>query len=168
VQRALNGHVFGFLNTKLAANVTYAYHALGLDEQRTAFRPTLWEGPVPPQVQDMQQVWFPGVHSNVGGGYAEAGLSNGALDWMVGKLLRPAHLIVLDAASMQQHVADASDKLHDSAKDMFKVKAKDFSEARIVPADSKLHDSVRRRQAAAKTKGYVPAAKFMGDVQYVT
>ncbi|MFO1489085.1 MAG: DUF2235 domain-containing protein, partial [Verrucomicrobiota bacterium] len=56
------------------------------------FLPTLWEKqapwekPVPPPVsQVMEQMWFTGAHSDVGGGYAETGLSDVTLEWMVGR-----------------------------------------------------------------------------------
>ena len=58
-------------------------HAVSLDERRVYFVQNLW-GSVPP---DVEQVWFPGVHCDVGGGYPEndSGLSATALKWMVGK-----------------------------------------------------------------------------------
>ena len=61
-------------------------HAVSIDERRAFFRTNLWRpassGPSGPK--DLQQVWFPGVHSDVGGGYpeAESGLSKIALRWM--------------------------------------------------------------------------------------
>src|SRR3954447_12772012 len=48
---------------------------------RGPFRPTLWRDV--PEGQDVRQVWFPGDHSDVGGGNRETGLSDGALDWMM-------------------------------------------------------------------------------------
>ena len=33
----------------------------------------------------LEQVWFPGVHSDVGGGYPASGLADAAFLWMVGK-----------------------------------------------------------------------------------
>jgi uncharacterized protein (DUF2235 family) len=64
-------------------------HAISIDERRAFFRSHLW---MPPKnagaehgPKDMLQVWFPGVHCDVGGGYAEAesGLSKFALEWML-------------------------------------------------------------------------------------
>lgn len=59
-------------------------HAISLDERRTYFVQNLWTND-PPEGQDVLQVWFPGVHCDVGGGYkeSEAGLSKIALKWMV-------------------------------------------------------------------------------------
>ena len=63
-------------------------HAIAIDERRAFFRTNLWmpKG-APPQSGplDLKQVWFPGVHEDVGGGYpeAESGLSKIALKWML-------------------------------------------------------------------------------------
>ena len=55
-----------FYDKKLGSNVTTARHALSLDEIRDDFEPTIWE---PNNNVDLRQVWFAGVHSDVGGGY---------------------------------------------------------------------------------------------------
>ena len=59
-------------------------HAISIDERRAFFRQNLIHDPAPPG-QDLKQVWFAGVHSDVGGSYAEAesGLSKIALRWML-------------------------------------------------------------------------------------
>lgn len=58
-------------------DIEHAYHALALDERRKAFRPTLWYIPndMPARlakegkpIPELKQVWFPGVHINIGGG----------------------------------------------------------------------------------------------------
>ncbi len=38
------------------------------------------------QLQNLKQVWFPGVHSNIGGGYDDAELSDITLAWMMSQL----------------------------------------------------------------------------------
>ena len=63
-------------------------HAVSIDERRAFFRTNLWRPanpPIPSGPKDLKQVWFPGVHCDVGGGYpeAESGLSKIALEWMV-------------------------------------------------------------------------------------
>lgn len=60
-------------------------HAIALDERRAYFRTNLWKEPPSSPNQDIKQVWFPGVHCDVGGGYreAESGLSKIALEWMI-------------------------------------------------------------------------------------
>ncbi len=73
-----------FHNTKLGANVEHAYHALAVDERRRPFQPDLWTG-TPANGQTIEQVWFAGVHSNIGGGYRDCGLSDIALAWLAGR-----------------------------------------------------------------------------------
>lgn len=65
-------------------------HALSLDEHRYPFLPRLYEEPddVDTGNRSLKQRWFPGVHCDVGGSYAEesCGLSDAALGWMCEEL----------------------------------------------------------------------------------
>ena len=65
----------------MSRRVPYAYHALAIDEQRRAFIPTLWEVQ-PGGQQTVEQRWFAGVHSDIGGAYADTGLSDISFCWM--------------------------------------------------------------------------------------
>ena len=80
---------YQFHDTTLGPHVENAFHALALDEHRRDFAPTLWVQSPDARakgVQKLLQVWFPGVHSNVGGGYEEHGLSDVALAWMASQV----------------------------------------------------------------------------------
>lgn len=57
-----------------------ARHALAVDEMRLDFRPEIWVGH---DASRHEQRWFPGVHSNVGGGYDNDGLANIAFHWVL-------------------------------------------------------------------------------------
>ena len=70
---------FKFPTQTLGPGVKRAYHALSIDDARQAFEPVLWVGPD----ERIEQVWFAGAHSNVGGGYPKQGMSLVALDWML-------------------------------------------------------------------------------------
>ena len=77
-------YLYEFHDVELSSFVKHAYHAVAIDERREAFRPTLWTSDavrIPPDAS-FEQIWFPGVHCNVGGGYEAAGLSDLALTWM--------------------------------------------------------------------------------------
>jgi uncharacterized protein (DUF2235 family) len=78
---------YGFHSVGLSGRVQNAFHALAIDERRKPFAPTLWEVPESDRLktpsQRVEQVWFAGVHSNVGGGYPDAGLSDVAFLWMM-------------------------------------------------------------------------------------
>jgi len=71
-----------FHDTELSGSVLHACHALAIDEHRGPFAPTLWCC-VPKEGQTVEQVWFCGVHSDVGGGYPEVGASDITLQWMM-------------------------------------------------------------------------------------
>jgi uncharacterized protein (DUF2235 family) len=75
---------YAFHDTELSATVERAYQALALDERRRAFPPTLWELPEG-SVQTLEQVWFSGSHSDVGGGSGSSGLPDLSLAWMFEK-----------------------------------------------------------------------------------
>ncbi|MDQ6702537.1 MAG: DUF2235 domain-containing protein [Pseudomonadota bacterium] len=83
----------GFHNVELSESVESAYHALAADERRWVFRPTRVEltdyhnkrnraNRAERDFPLYAQKWFPGVHTNVGGGYDRHGLSDCALEWI--------------------------------------------------------------------------------------
>ncbi len=76
-----------FKDSELDPGVRYAYHAVSIDEQRQKFPVSLWDEPKTrvDSRQVLEQVWFPGVHSDVGGWYEERDLSDISLQWMLEK-----------------------------------------------------------------------------------
>ncbi len=81
--RFWNKKNYEFHDLDLSRSVDHAHQALAIDERRKPFVPSLWRRqPDAPASQVVEQAWFPGVHCNVGGGYADAGLSDGALLWI--------------------------------------------------------------------------------------
>ncbi|KAF3916479.1 hypothetical protein ABW20_dc0100493 [Dactylellina cionopaga] len=102
---------FGFYDTKLSPAVENAFQVLALDERRSNFQPTLWfldspppgessckmklprtntlpDRPCPTVDINLQQVWMPGAHSSVGGGYSDHELADISLAWMVDRCVR--------------------------------------------------------------------------------
>lgn len=77
----LTGHRWNYHDVSLVPAIRHARHALAIDEKRKPFRPTLWTDPRRDD-QTLEQRWFPGVHSNIGGGYQKDGLANHALHWI--------------------------------------------------------------------------------------
>jgi uncharacterized protein (DUF2235 family) len=74
-----------FHDTDLSSKVENAFQALAIDEKRKNFQPALWKQQVHSVNQTLEQVWFTGVHSDVGGGYAGHELSDIPLLWMLEK-----------------------------------------------------------------------------------
>jgi len=108
-----------FHDVKLSGTVRSAYQALAIDESRRPFLPTLWEpdGDVPGQ--HVEQVWFAGVHCDVGGGYPERELADITLAWMIEKAGECG--LAFTAAPTSIPVADAVGKLHDSRTGLYKL-----------------------------------------------
>ncbi len=80
---------YGFLDTSLNPKIKHGCHALAIDERRGQFPPTLWTGQ-PVAGQTLEQVWFTGAHSDVGGGEPDdlpgtTALSDITLGWMMNK-----------------------------------------------------------------------------------
>lgn len=64
------------------SNIERACHALSIDDDRTTFYPVLWDETnlAPGKIS---QVWFSGVHANVGGGYPDDSLASVPLQWIM-------------------------------------------------------------------------------------
>jgi uncharacterized protein (DUF2235 family) len=116
----------GFHDVRLSSRVENAFHALAIDERRGPFAPTLWE------IRDsdparasaswrVEQRWFAGVHSNVGGGYPNAGLSTLALRWMVDRAKSCGLEFTPEFLSALEPACDCGGELYDSMSTMYKV-----------------------------------------------
>jgi uncharacterized protein (DUF2235 family) len=74
---------------RLHDTIDVALQALSIDEARAPFRPSLFTYPEdaqPPTRQHIEQMWFPGSHVDVGGGWPETDLSDIALLWMAERI----------------------------------------------------------------------------------
>ncbi|MCH7887724.1 MAG: DUF2235 domain-containing protein [Proteobacteria bacterium] len=71
-----------FYNYELTDNVLHACQALAIDDERTSFWPMVWDETARTS-GSVEQVWFAGMHSNVGGGYQRAGVANVPHEWMI-------------------------------------------------------------------------------------
>jgi uncharacterized protein (DUF2235 family) len=113
----------GFHDVTLSGRVEHAFHALAIDERRKPFAPTLWEVPDADARERgpgrVQQVWFAGVHSNVGGGYPDTGLSDLALAWMYERVASCGLVLRPDASQACRGACDG--KLYDSMTAVFRV-----------------------------------------------
>jgi uncharacterized protein (DUF2235 family) len=102
---------YEFHDVELNPNILNAYHALAIDERRRPFAPTLWQLPEG-SGQTLEQVWFAGVHTNVGGGYDNDGLANVPLHWMKEKA--QAHGLEVDESFLRPYKPWFGDELRDS------------------------------------------------------
>jgi len=135
---------YGFLDTSLHPNVLNAYHALSIDEKRSEFPPTLWTSQPAPG-QTVEQAWFSGVHSDVGGGEPSDGsgktsLSDITLSWMIDRAQRLGLQFAPEAASTYPFPLDpkyALDKIHGSWNPLW-----GFPRRRSIAKDALLSNSV--------------------------
>ncbi|MBW2275349.1 MAG: DUF2235 domain-containing protein [Deltaproteobacteria bacterium] len=81
----------------LSGNVVAGYHAMAIDERRKSFPVLHWK-----RDKRVLQTWFAGVHSDVGGGYANPGLSDIALNWMLYRALH--HGVQFKQSYVDEHV----------------------------------------------------------------
>lgn len=89
-----------FPHTAHNPEVAHVRHAVSIDERRSTFRQNLMS---PVGAQDVKNVWFAGVHSDVGGGYEpdESGLAKITFEWMM-REARSCDLDVDDAALQRE------------------------------------------------------------------
>jgi len=133
--------LFDFADTNLSERVQFGLHALAIDETRVDFSPTPWT-----ERAGIKQVWFAGVHADIGGGYPETGLSDAALHWMVEQINALESGIHLDTAILSPDFQpDPLANRHDEAsKGVWQVRPR---EPRRIPGNAELHDSVLKRLA---------------------
>lgn len=110
-----------FYDTKIGRNVRVARHALAIDEHRSDFEPTIWQLR---DNMDMQQVWFAGAHSNIGGSYQPdkdgSLLSDNALAWMIAEAER-FNLSLEPHLTASLHPNPLA-TLHDSRRSFYRIK----------------------------------------------
>lgn len=89
---------WAFHDTSLSRHVGNAFHAVAIDERRSFYSPTLWTRDAPDPEQTFEQAWFPGAHTDVGGGNPHPALAEIPLLWIVerargcGLRFSPGHL----------------------------------------------------------------------------
>jgi hypothetical protein len=139
---------YGFLDTTLNPCIENAYHAISIDERRASFLPTLWTGSDgAPRANDsqLQQVWFPGVHCDVGGSYTENQLSNITLRWMVDNA--KACGLMFDESALATCLSPRPFNPLGPAHDEWKLIPWGLPEHRTVPANAVMSNTVKLRIA---------------------
>ncbi|PJJ53384.1 uncharacterized protein (DUF2235 family) [Mumia flava] len=129
---------WGFHDTDLSRSVEHAYHALAIDERRKPFSPTLWHAPEDaPAEQKVEQVWFSGVHSDVGGGFARSGLSDLALLWLAERAEDAGLVFSLDALTPGRPAGGGASTMRISPNALSAMHGEAKGLARLVPRGSR-------------------------------
>ncbi len=126
-----------FFDDRLNRDVTNAYHAIAIDEKRKKFPVSLWDETELAPGQNVQQVWFAGVHSDVGGWYDERELSNITLIWMLENAEK--HGLRLKQGWRDRLHGDPLGAIHESRTGMWRIWP---SVTRKIPEGAKIHKSV--------------------------
>ena len=137
-----------FFDATLHEDVRYAYQAVSIDEQRRKFPPSLWHEPV--GQERIEQVWFAGVHSDVGGSYTEANLSDIALKWMLEKA--QANGLRLKPEWDDRLAPNPLGRIHNSRTGLWRLCR---PMQRAIPKGALVHESVSVRMRN-ETLGYKP------------
>ena len=113
---------YSFHDYKLHPSVKNAYHAIAVDDDRLWFHPSLWTKKTREE-QIVEQVWFSGAHTDVGGGFNEPGLSDISLEWMVEKAVSHGLRIFLGSRKYWNFVVapDPTDLYHPARKGFGKI-----------------------------------------------
>ena len=139
-------------------------HAVALDDERHTFHPVLFDESKEPEFdttgpEKLTQVWFAGVHSNVGGGYPDDSLAHVSLRWMADEARAKGLVLHPHATGEWASRADPNGPLVDSRagtgsyyrynpRNMTRLCNNTFDGVRI--PRPKIHESVFRRIAAGR------------------
>lgn len=138
---------FDFADKDLNKRVQYGRHALAIDESRADFKPTLWNAR-----EGIEQRWFVGVHSDVGGGYPRCGLSDITLGWMIAEAANLG--LVIDRSKTAGLAPDVLQDRHDETqKFIWQIRPHG---PRDIPMSALFYPSVEER--LADREDYRPAS----------
>jgi uncharacterized protein (DUF2235 family) len=106
-----------FDNMQLDPRVERAFHALALDDERETFHPLVWDESAEPadaEPKRVNQTWFAGMHSNVGGGYPDDAMSHVPLLWIVDNAQRAGLRLNQAVVNEYRQTASAYGRMYDS------------------------------------------------------
>ncbi|KAH8752519.1 hypothetical protein F5883DRAFT_433100 [Diaporthe sp. PMI_573] len=147
-----------FFDTKLSDRIENAFHALALDEPRPPFSPSIWERPASSKgVTNLKQVWFPGNHGNVGGGWPDQGIANMTMAWMMDQLVGIG--VEFDSGSLRR----AIHSLKRSAAKVSKVTSKTYFKWAVDPILEGNHP-LRPWGAGAILRAHSPMYTLAGTI----
>ncbi len=153
-----------FTDRRRPPSVEKICHALALDDERHTFHPTLFEE-VDEPVQEhtdqerVTQVWFAGVHSNVGGGYPDDSLAHVSLLWMAAEAGKKGLRLHAIKRAEWEARADPHGPMYDSRRGLgvyYRYNPRSIARltndrfAKVSIPRSKVHESVFARIAAGR------------------
>lgn len=137
-----------FADAKLNQEIKLAYQALAINEHRPSFEPFLWDESAQAPDQIIEQVWFIGDHSDIGGGHRENDLSDISLKWLLQKAQMAK--MILKKNWTDTLLPNPNGRIHDRYNFLWNI-ASIFAGFRFgryvrkIPEQAKLHYSVKLR-----------------------
>ena len=154
-----------FQNFKLNETVENAYQALAIDDERKTFHPILWDPEALPY-QTIKQVWFCGMHTDVGGGYNEQELSDIPFSWM--KEMAVNHGLLIYSSNSISINGDPNGYMHNSRGEgwtkLFRKKQRFWDSSRTDKPI--IHNSVIQRKNNVNNKEESPYKSWILDLKY--
>lgn len=153
---ALGEREFLFHDTRPSGIIQHTRHAVSIDENREDFEPTFFDKK---PGFDLKQIWFAGVHSDIGGGYEERGLSDHACKWMIEEA--DGFGLRFESHLEQSLSPGHTDKPHKERKGVYLLRGKLFR-----TIDGPLHASVKKRwdDVESYRKTSVPLTRLLESV----
>lgn len=143
----------------LNEDVIFGIQAVAIHEKRRKFPVSLWDETAVPEGQSIEQVWFTGVHSDVGGSYPERGLSDIALIWLIEQAEAQGLRLKEDWRAALS--PDPLGLRHESRIGFWRIWR---PAERRIPPGAKIHESVRTRMKARPDE---PAPPLPADCRFV-
>ena len=129
-------------DVELGPHIENAIHAVSIDEERWDFQPTYFNPALVQPGQTLEQVFFPGVHSDVGGGYADDHrLGDITLAWLAQHAVDHG-LLLADASILTCPDDDCYGTLHNSFGAVYQFRSKFF---RPIDFTGRIHISAKKR-----------------------
>ncbi|WGD31559.1 DUF2235 domain-containing protein [Ancylobacter sp. WKF20] len=159
-----NRERYEFHDTALSSIIDVSLHAVAIDEKRRWYPPALWQVPQHAGFTAVEQVWFPGVHSDIGGGYQAGGIGALTLAWMLKRLdaLTPAgHAPVFRPGELEALQGEDSPDIHESRQPPLFFMDRNDPTYRVIAQQ-------RPRGAGVRVAGLPPQARSIGEHIHVS
>ncbi len=132
-----------FKNLTVASNVKRAYHLVSIDENRQPFPVSLMN-----HESRIKEIWFPGVHSDVGGGYPDHGLADAALRFMINRAKE--HGLVVNRLS--DFKPDPEGVIHNHSKSRLPKKSRKIEVKKGKAKKPVIHKSALEKKRKSKNR----------------
>ena len=148
---------FKFSDLTLNPKVSQGRHAISIDDERHTFHPVMWDESV--GAERIKQVWFAGVHANVGGGYPKQGMSLASLAWMMAEAECAGLRFIDEDREYYFKHQNVNDKLYNSRAGLavyYRYKPRDiYAICKEANTSPKVHETAIDR-IKQRTEGYAP------------